>query len=134
MIRIQKSCEVEDSFFNGRDFGESIETVKTVLAEVRDKKDAALHDYTSRYDVADPSVFEIPMETLKAAAEKMERENPNLYKSLCYSRDLALRFAKKQRESFDDFEVELRAVCLQGRKTLRLREPVCMFPQDVSPW
>ena len=133
MIRIQKSCEVEDSFFSGRDFGESIETVKTVLAEVRDKKDAALHDYTSRYDVADPSVFEIPMETLKAAAEKMERENPNLYKSLCYSRDLALRFAKKQRESFDDFEVELESGVFTGQKNIAVERAGVYVPAGRFP-
>ena len=35
MIKIQSADQVEDSFFNGRDFGDSIDTVRTVLNNVR---------------------------------------------------------------------------------------------------
>ena len=107
MIKIINAEEVEDSFFNGRDFGKSIETVREVLKDVQLRKDQALHEYTKKFDVSNPCEFEIPQSELKAAAERMEKNNPELYKSLCYSHDLALKFALKQKESFDDFEVEL---------------------------
>ena len=75
MIKIQKASEVEEEFFFGRDFGQSIDTVRTVLSDIRTKKDAALHDYTARFDVSDPKEFEIPQSELKAAAEKLEQWN-----------------------------------------------------------
>ena len=103
MIKIQSYKDIESEFFDGRDFGESSDMVKDVLKDVKTRGDAALSEYGAKFDVSAPKTLEIPQSELKAAAEKMQRENPNLYKSLCYSHDLALRFAKKQRESFDDF-------------------------------
>ena len=104
MIKIQKASEIPQEFFTGRDFGASIDKVKDVLKDVQVRKDAALHDYSKEFDISSPAEFEIPMSELKAAAEKMEKENPDLYNSLKYSHDLALKFALKQKESFNDFE------------------------------
>ncbi|MBQ0039644.1 MAG: histidinol dehydrogenase [Treponema sp.] len=118
MIKILKSSEIEDSFFGGRDFGSSIDVVRDVLNDVRQNGDAAVKKYTAQFDVASPSSLEIPQSELKSAAEKMQKENPELYHALCYSRDLAVRFAKKQRESFDDFEVELEPGLFTGQKNI----------------
>lgn len=118
MIKIQKANEVEESFFNGRDFGDSIDVVRDVLKDVQSRKDAAVHEYTAKFDVADPAQFEIPMCELKAAAEKMEKENPELYKSLCFSHDMALKFALKQKECFYDFETELEPGLITGQKNI----------------
>lgn len=118
MIKIQNSNEIEETFFNGRDFGDSIQTVRDILKDVQDRKDEALREYSRKFDAATPDEFEIPRKTLKAAADKLKAENPDLYKSLCYSRDLALRFAKKQKESFDDFEVELEPGIFTGQKNI----------------
>lgn len=133
MIRIQKANEVEDDFFNGRDFGQSIDTVKTVLSDIRSKKDAALHEYTAKFDVSNPEQFEIPQSELKAAAQKLERQNPDLYKALIYSHDLALEFAKKQRESFTDFEIELRPGLFTGQKTIPVDRVGAYVPAGRFP-
>lgn len=133
MIKIQKASEVEEEFFFDRDFGQSIDTVRTVLSDIRTKKDAALHDYTARFDVSDPKEFEIPQSELKAAAEKLEKENPDLYKSLIYSHDLAMEFAVKQRESFTDFETELRPGLFTGQKTLAVDRAGAYVPAGRFP-
>ncbi len=133
MIKIQKSQEIEDSFFDGRDFGSSIDTVRDVLKDVQVRKDSALHQYTARFDVSDPSSFEIPAHELKAAAEKMQRENPDLYKSLCYSHKLALAFAKEQRKSFDDFEIELEKGLFTGQKNIPVERAGVYVPAGRFP-
>lgn len=133
MIKIQKASEVEESFFNGRDFGQSIDTVKTVLADVRAQKDKALHEYTAKFDVSDPSQFEIPQNELKAAAEKLQAQNPDLYKSLVYSHELALEFAKQQKESFTDFETELRPGLFTGQKTIAVEKAGAYVPSGRFP-
>ena len=133
MIKIQKACEVEEEFFTGRDFGQSIDTVKNVLSDIKENKDAALHKYTAQFDVADPAQFEIPQEELKAAAEKLEKTNPDLYKALIYSHDLALEFAKKQRESFTDFETELRPGLFTGQKTIPVERAGAYVPAGRFP-
>lgn len=133
MIKIQKADEVEKEFFTGRDFGPGIDTVRTVLNDVKTNGDSALHNYTAQFDVADPSAFEIPMETLKAAAEKLRNENPDLYNSLTYSKDLALKFAKKQKESFDNFEVELEPGLFTGQKNIAVDKAGVYVPAGRFP-
>ena len=133
MIRIQKASEIESAFFGGRDFGSSIDVVRDVLNDVRANGDAAVQKYSKQFDVASPSALEIPQAELKAAAEKMQKENPDLYHALCYSRDLAVRFAKKQRESFDDFEVELEPGLFIGQKNIAVDRAGVYVPAGRFP-
>ncbi|MBQ1728712.1 MAG: histidinol dehydrogenase [Treponema sp.] len=133
MIKIQNVKDVEESFFAGRDFGDSIQTVRDVLKDVQLRGDQALLEYSRKFDLSAPATLEIPLEELKAAAKKMERENPNLYKSICYSHDLALRFAKKQRESFNDFETELEPGLFTGQKNIAVDRAGAYVPAGRFP-
>lgn len=133
MIKIQNVKDVEESFFAGRDFGDSIQTVRDVLKDVQLRGDQALLEYSRKFDLSAPATLEIPLEELKAAAQKMERENPNLYKSICYSHDLALRFAKKQRESFNDFETELEPGLFTGQKNIAVDRAGAYVPAGRFP-
>ena len=72
MIRIQKADEVEEEFFCTRNFGESIESVRDILRNVKLRKDEALREYSKKFDLASPYNLKIPEETLKNAAEKNE--------------------------------------------------------------
>ena len=133
MIKIQKYCDVEDSFFDGRDFGGSIDVVKDVLSDVKKRGDDALFEYGAKFDVSSPSSLEIPSSELKNAAEKMKRENPKLYDAICYSHDLALRFAKKQAESFDNFEIELEPGIFTGQKNIAVDRAGVYVPAGRFP-
>ncbi len=133
MIKIQKYTEVEPDFFEGRAFGQTDKVVTDILDEVRTKGDAALRIYGSKFDVAVPAVFEVPQEELKAAAEKLKVEKRDVYDSLVYSHDLALKFALKQRESFTDFEVELEPGIITGQKTVPVERAGCYVPAGRFP-
>ncbi|MBO7122164.1 MAG: histidinol dehydrogenase [Treponema sp.] len=133
MIKIVKASELEESFFEGRDFGESIDVVKDVLRDVKKMGDKALSDYGAKFDVSAPSHFEIPQNELKAAAEKMRREDPGLYESLCYSRDLAKKFAERQRQSFDEFEIELAPGLFTGQKNIPVDRAGVYVPAGRFP-
>lgn len=133
MIKIVQASELEESFFEGRDFGESIDVVKDVLRDVKTMGDKALSDYGAKFDVSAPSHFEIPQNELKAAAEKMKHENPGLYESLCYSRDLAKKFAERQRQSFDEFEIELAPGLFTGQKNIPVDRAGVYVPAGRFP-
>jgi len=133
MIKIQDFEDVEQSFFEGRDFAGTIDTVQDVLKDIKLNKDKAVHKYSSQFDASSPSTFEIPMEELKAAAEKMQKNNPDLYHSLCYSHELALRFAKKQKESFNDFETELEEGLFTGQKNIAVDRAGVYVPAGRFP-
>ncbi|MBQ4015848.1 MAG: histidinol dehydrogenase [Treponema sp.] len=133
MIKILKASELEESFFEGRDFGDSIDVVKDVLRDVKNMGDKALSDYGAKFDVSAPAHFEIPKNELKAAAEKMKHENPGLYESLCYSRDLAKKFAERQRQSFDEFEIELAPGLFTGQKNIPVDRAGVYVPAGRFP-
>lgn len=133
MIKIQKYADIEPEFFDGRNFGDSIDTVKDVLADVRKRGDTALAEYGARFDVSAPSSLEIPLEELRRAADNLKQKNPDLYNALEYSHDLALRFAKKQRESFDDFETELEPGLFTGQKNIPVDRAGVYVPAGRFP-
>lgn len=133
MIKILKASELEESFFEGRDFGDSIDVVKDVLRDVKNMGDKALSDYGAKFDVSAPAHFEIPQNELKAAAEKMKHEKPGLYESLCYSRDLAKKFAERQRQSFDEFEIELAPGLFTGQKNIPVDRAGVYVPAGRFP-
>lgn len=133
MILMQKYAEVEPSFFDGRDFGGSIDTVKAVLADVRARGDSALAEYAARFDVAAPATLAVPAAELKAAADSLRQNNPDLYAAIQYSHDLALRFAQKQHESFDDFETELVPGVVTGQKNISVDRAGVYVPAGRFP-
>ena len=133
MIRIQKADEVEKEFFAPRDFTGSVETVQKIIADVKKNGDRALHEYSRQFDVSSPSSFEIPQTEVQAAAEKMKKEKPEIYESLVYSHDLALRFALKQKESFNDFETELEPGLFTGQKTIPVETAGVYVPAGRFP-
>ena len=133
MIKITKYSDLDHSFFVGRDFGSSIDIVKDVLVDVKNRGDQALAEYGAKFDVSAPAHFEIPQEELKKAAEHMKATNPDLYNSLYYSRDLALRFAKKQAECFTDFETELEPGMFTGQKNIPVDRAGVYVPAGRFP-
>lgn len=133
MIKLVNYDELNDDFFAGRDFGSSLDIVKDILVDVKTRGDEALAEYGAKFDVSAPSSLEIPMEELKAAADKMQKNNPKLYEALCYSHDLALKFAKKQRESFNNFETELEPGLFTGQKNIPVDRAGVYVPAGRFP-
>jgi histidinol dehydrogenase len=133
MIKIQNADEVENDFFAPRSFTGSIETVQTVIKDVKLHGDEALHEYSRKFDVSSPLSFEIPESELKAAADRMKKEKPEIYDSLVYSHDLALRFALRQKNSFDDFEIELEPGLFTGQKTIPVEHAGVYVPAGRFP-
>lgn len=133
MIKLVNYNELNDDFFAGRDFGSSLDVVKDILIDVKTRGDKALAEYGAKFDVSAPSSLEIPMEELKAAATKMKETNPELYDALCYSHDLALKFAKKQRESFNNFETELEPGLFTGQKNIPVEKAGVYVPAGRFP-
>lgn len=133
MIKIQNYADVEPEFFSGRDFGGSIDVVRDVLLDVKSRGDAALAEYGAKFDVSSPASLEIPRAELEAAADRLRRDNPGLYDAISYSHDLALRFAGRQRKSFDDFEMELEPGVFTGQRTIPVERAGLYVPAGRFP-
>ena len=133
MIKIVNANEISDDWFSGRTFGETNETVQSVIADVVKNGDSALRKYGEKFDVSAPAALLIPEEELKAAAERLKAEHPETYNAICYSHDLALKFALRQKDSFDDFEIELVPGMYTGQKTIPVDRAGVYVPAGRFP-
>ena len=133
MIKILNANEIEDSWFNGRVFGETNQTVQEVIADVVENGDSALKKYGQKFDVSAPSFLQIPEAELKAAADKLQKEHPETYNAICYSHELAMKFALCQKNSFDDFEIELVPGMFTGQKTIPVEKAGVYVPAGRFP-
>lgn len=133
MIKIVKADELESDWFNGRTFEKANETVQAVIQDVSQNGDAALKKYSQQFDVASPETLLIEESELKSAAEKLKKEKPEIYNAICYSHELALKFALKQKDSFNDFEVELTPGLFTGQKTIPVEKAGVYVPAGRFP-
>lgn len=133
MIKILKASEVEPSWFIGRNFTDANDVVKNVIDDVIKNGDAALKKYGEKFDVSAPETFLISENDLKNAADKLKNEKPETYDAICYSHELALKFALKQKESFNDFEIELTPGMFTGQKTIPVEKAGVYVPAGRFP-
>lgn len=132
-IRILDSSKITDAFYSVRRLSEGLDVVPVILDSVRTRGDAAIREIAVKFDRANPEILEIQHTDLKAAEEKMKEANRKLYDALCLSRDLALRFAARQRDSFDDFETELSPGLVTGQKTIPVSRAGLYVPAGRFP-
>ena len=133
MIKIVKANELEGEWFEGRSFGTTNETVHSIIEDVAANGDSALKKYGQKFDVSASETFLIEEKELKAAAEKLEKQNPEIYNAICYSHELALKFALRQKSSFDDFEIELTPGMFTGQKTIPVERAGVYVPAGRFP-
>lgn len=133
MIKILKASELEPSWFIGRNFTDANDVVKNVIDDVINNGDAALKKYGEKFDVSTPETFLISENDLKNAADKLKNEKPETYDAICHSHELALKFALKQKESFNDFEIELTPGMFTGQKTIPVEKAGVYVPAGRFP-
>lgn len=133
MIKIVDYTELSEDWFTGRDFTGTDETVREIVETVKKDGDSALRMYGKKFDSVAPDSFLIRADDLKAAAEKLQKENPKLYDALCCSKELALKFARRQKDSFDDFEMELEPGLFTGQKTIPVEKAGVYVPAGRFP-
>lgn len=133
MIKIIKSDELEAEWFSGRNFIDTNEVVHNVISDVIENGDAALRKYGEQFDVSAPKTLLIPEIELKTAAENLKKHSPKIYDAICYSYELAYKFALKQKESFNDFEVELTPGMFTGQKTIPVERAGVYVPAGRFP-
>ncbi|MBO5137660.1 MAG: histidinol dehydrogenase [Spirochaetaceae bacterium] len=138
-IKVIDAKNIPQSFFEPRIFSDDTTgnnasaIVADILNQVHTEGDKALQQLSAKFDKVSLSKIEILQEDLQNAARELKKENPALYDSLCYSRDLALDFARKQKECFVDFEVELKPGLFTGQRTLPVERAGLYVPAGRFP-
>lgn len=133
-ISIISAKDITPDFYEPRKLASDVhDIVASILADVKENGDYALHHMSQKFDQASPETFQIPVEDLKIAAEKLKTEKPELYNAISYSYKLTLEFAKKQRACFTDFETELAPGLITGQKTIPVETAGLYAPAGRFP-
>ena len=117
-IPVYESGKIPESLFSIRRLDDALATVTDILEQVRIRGDEGVRTFAKKFDRANPVSFEVSTDDVRAAEKKLKETKPTLYKALCHSRDLAMQFALRQKESFDNFEVELTPGIITGQKII----------------
>ena len=132
-IRLVRQAEIADAFFSPRRVQAPESAVREIISAVKKEGDAAILRFSARFDKFAPPDIIIEESVMEECRAEMEKENPALYKSVCLSRDLALKFAQRQKMSFTDFEEELSPGLFAGQKNIPVERAGLYAPAGRFP-
>jgi sulfopropanediol 3-dehydrogenase len=106
------------------------ETVENILAQVEDKKDAAIRDLSKKFDNWEPKDFRLtPAEIEKAIAQVSKRDLDDIK----FAQAQVRNFAQKQRDTMKDLEVETLPGVVLGHRHIPVNAIGCYVPGGRYP-
>ncbi len=106
------------------------EKVKGLLADVKKRGDEAVRELSDKFDNYTPESFLLSQEEIDEATEQVSEEELNAIK---FSLEQVRTFAKAQRDSIKDIEVETRPGVTLGHKNIPMNAVGCYIPGGRYP-
>lgn len=132
-FKIIAARDIPASFWSVQRHSDGLEGVPVIMNAVRRRGNEAIRETAAKYDRANPEALEIPHADMDRAVDRLMGEENELYRSLCLSRDLALKFAVLQRSSYTDFETELSPGLFTGQRTVPVERVGAYVPAGRFP-
>jgi histidinol dehydrogenase len=107
--------------------------VKKIIEEVREKGDAAVREFASKFDKSSPKQLEVPLSEAKLALEQLRANDPSLAQALELAAKHIKRFSDKQREQFAGFEFEMEPGLVTGQRILPIERAAIYVPGGRFP-
>jgi sulfopropanediol 3-dehydrogenase len=106
------------------------ETVEGILAQVDERKDAAIRELSEKFDKWSPKDFRLaPAEIERAIAQVRKRD----IEDIKFAQAQVRNFAQKQRESMHDLEVETLPGVVLGHRLIPVNSIGCYVPGGRYP-
>ncbi len=122
MIKIVDSKWLPENFYTPLDYSEG-ELVQEILDDIKKRGDAALRDYTKRFDGVDLDNFLVDSQKVKDAYSLLSQEQVQAIK---YAKGNLEKFAKAQLAQAKDFEIETEKGVWCGQRVVPI-ERVCVY-------
>jgi sulfopropanediol 3-dehydrogenase len=104
--------------------------VEEMIADISTRGDAALHDYSMKFDKWDPSHFRLTQQQIDAClAELTEQEIADIK----FAQEQVRNFARHQLSSMRDIEVETLPGVILGHKNVPVETVGCYVPSGKYP-
>jgi len=128
-MKIVKNENLDDSFFQYQEI-EEIDSVRKIIAKVRNHKDKAIKEYTSKFDGVKLDQLRVSEAEIKNAYQKLDKE---LILSIEFAAENIRHFAIKQKEQLMDFEYEIRPGVFTGQKIIPIERIGIYTPGGSYP-
>jgi sulfopropanediol 3-dehydrogenase len=106
------------------------ETVESILAEIEERKDAAVADLSKKFDNWSPKSFRLSPAEIDAAIAQVPKRD---LEDIKFAQAQVRNFAQKQRESMHDLEVETLPGVVLGHKHIPVNSIGCYVPGGRYP-
>ncbi|AXK81346.1 histidinol dehydrogenase [Pseudolabrys taiwanensis] len=106
------------------------ETVETILAQVEEKKDAAIRDLSEKFDSWSPQSFRLSEQDIEHAIAQVPRRDLD---DIRFAQAQVRNFAQKQRDTMLDLEVETLPGVVLGHKHIPVNAIGCYVPGGRYP-
>jgi sulfopropanediol 3-dehydrogenase len=106
------------------------ETVESILADIEERKDAAVADLSKKFDNWAPKSFRLSPAEIDAAIAQVPKRD---IEDIKFAQAQVRNFAQKQRESMHDLEVETLPGVVLGHKHIPVNSIGCYVPGGRYP-
>ena len=106
-------------------------TVEGVIADIRERGDAAVREYSEKFDNYAPESFLLSHDAARRDHGPLSRSRPSRTSTSCRNRSGV--FAQKQRESLTDFEIETLPGVFLGQKHVPVQAAGAYVPGGKYP-
>ena len=121
--------QLPNTFFRYQE-DEALSTVGEIIRDVKARGDAAVREYTQKFDGVSPDRFRVPEEAVQAALLEVA---PETLAALRSAAENIRRFAELQRAQLQDFEAELNPGVFTGQRVLPLARVGVYVPGGNFP-
>ncbi len=106
------------------------EIVESILAEIAERGDAAVREYSEKFDNWSPETYRLSDEQIQACIDSLPTSTLD---DIRFAQEQVKNFARVQRESMLDVEVETRPGVVLGHKHLPVNSVGCYIPGGKYP-
>ena len=129
LMRKLKFSELDPSFFSVHEVSD-MEIVRQIVSDVKSRGDKALIEYTRKFDGVDIKSFRVPTQEILHARETTDRE---LVECLETAASRIEKFAQKQFERLENFEIEMERGIIIGQKVIPVERVGVYVPGGRYP-
>lgn len=105
-------------------------TVETIIKDIETRGDVAVRDYSIRFDSWDPADFRLSADQIEAARRRLSARE---IEDIAFAQAQVRNFARIQRESIRDVEVETHPGVVLGHKNIPVNAVGCYIPGGKYP-
>lgn len=106
------------------------ETVKTILADIHERKDDAVRELSQKFDNWNPDSFKLSDEQIQELVDSLPQQ---VIDDIKFAQEQVRTFAKAQREALQDIEIETIPGVTLGHKNIPVNSVGCYVPGGRYP-